>query len=256
LPFLGQAATVSNVKNAAEILHYLTDRSKQKVRDGDTPLLAVFDLDSTLFEVSPRSQAILRDLAAHPKTKEKYPEEMKKLSEIKVQSTDWGILVALKRSQICATLDFFETVRRFWVENFFTNNYLHYDQLYDGALEFVQQLHRAGARIKYLTGRDQHRMGEGTLKTLRQWNLPLEDQKKHLILKPHKSIEDARYKTDKLLELAGRYDEIWFFENEPTIIETVCKEAPQIKVVFVDTVHSGKAKVPKGLPSIKNSFQD
>lgn len=256
MPFDFETATLTGVKNATEILHYLTDRSRQKAQADETPLLAVFDLDSTLFDVSPRTQAILRDLASLPETQGKYPEEVGKLSEIQTHPKDWGIRVALERSQIRSTLDFFETVRNFWVEHFFGNQYLHHDQLYDGALEFVQQIHEAGARIKYLTGRDQARMGEGTLRVLKDWNFPLEDQKKHLILKPHRSMEDARYKTDRLLELSTRYGEVWFFENEPVIIDMVRKEAPQIKIVFVDTVHSGKGTAPEGLPSIRSSFKD
>ncbi|MCB9084736.1 MAG: HAD family hydrolase [Bdellovibrionaceae bacterium] len=255
LPTTIGGVTLATMKNVSEILHYLLDRSRKMKTLDEGPLLAVFDLDSTLFDVSPRTQAILHDLAAHPKTQEKFPEEARQLAGVRSLPKDWGIRVALERSKIRATLDFFETVRTFWVENFFGNDYLHHDRLYDGALEFVQQLYEAGARIIYLTGRDQERMGDGTLRILKSWNLPLDDEERHLILKPHRSIEDARYKTDKLIELNTRYPEVWFFENEPVIIDLVRREAPQIKIVFVDTTHSGRSSAPEDLPAIRGKFK-
>jgi hypothetical protein len=241
--------------NTHEILQFIIKRCDQLKQSGQPPLLAVFDLDSTLFDVSPRTMAIFQALANHPETKRRFPEESSQLSQLKPLPEDWGIKTTLQRSQIRSTLDFFEAVRLFWVENFFSNRYLHFDRLYDGALEFVQQLSDAGATIKYLTGRDQERMWTGTLALIKSLQLPLANEATHLILKPHRSLEDARYKTDILQNLSQRYPEIWFFENEPTSIIMVRKELPSIKVIFVDTVHSGQNEAPTGLPSIKKNFR-
>lgn len=242
--------------NATEIKTLLCDLARERKQNPDlTPLLAVFDLDSTLFEVSPRTQAILEDFSKHPLMQSRFPEETQKLSQVFADPKDWGIRPTLERSQIKATLDFFESFRTFWVEKFFSNDFLHHDQLYDGALEFVHDLHQAGAVIKYLTGRDQMRMGEGTLRVLKKWNFPLAHPETHLILKPHPHMEDALYKVDRLRILSQRYDEIWFFENEPVIIHAVRDKLPDIKVIFVDTIHSGQSSPPDGIPRIKSSFK-
>ncbi|MCC7403914.1 MAG: HAD family hydrolase [Bdellovibrionales bacterium] len=243
------------MNNAHEILQFIIKRCEHLKQNGRPPLLAVFDLDSTLFDVSPRTKAIFQSLASHPETKRRFPEESSVLSQLQPLPEDWGIKATLQRSQIRATLDFFEAVRLFWVENFFSDRYLHFDRLYDGALEFVQQLSEAGATIKYLTGRDHERMGAGTLAAIKASQLPLANESTHLILKPHRNLDDARYKTDNLKALSDRYPEIWFFENEPTIIKLVRVELPNVKVIFVDTVHSGQNEAPTGLPSIKKSFR-
>lgn len=244
------------MKNPSEIMQLLCDlaRERQSLPEA-SPLLAVFDLDSTLFEVSSRTQAIIDEFAIHPETIHKYPNEAELLAKVTSHPTDWGIRPTLERSQIRSTWDFFEAIRIFWVERFFSNHYLHLDRLYDGALEFVQSLHEAGATIKYLTGRDQERMGEGTLRVLRQWNFPVENPDTHLILKPHRSMEDSQYKVDQLKNLAEHFDEIWFFENEPVIIHQVISQLPQVKVIFVDTIHSGKAEAPENLPKINARFR-
>lgn len=244
------------MKNAFEIKRVICDLARQRKELKDsTPLLAVFDLDSTLFEVSPRTQVILREFATHNETKRRYPREAIELEQIIIHPIDWGIRPPLERSQIRSTLDFFETLRTFWVERFFSSDYLQHDVLYEGALEFVQELHEAGATIKYLTGRDHERMGRGTLEVLGQWNFPVQNPHSHVILKPHQSLEDAAYKVERLINLSSRYEEIWFFENEPVIIHEVISKVPKVKVIFVDTIHSGKAETPVDLPSIKGSYK-
>lgn len=244
------------MKSAKEIRKQLCELARQRqTEEGVAPLLAIFDLDSTLFEVSPRSQAILEEFIAHPEAQSRYPEEIVELEKLTIHPLDWGIRPTLERSQIRSTWDFFETVRDFWVERFFNNNYLHHDKLYEGALEFVQELHGAGATIKYLTGRDRERMGEGTLRVLRERMFPIANPHSHVILKPHSSLEDAAYKVERIRELSKRYDEIWFFENEPVIIHEVRAQLPHVNVVFVETIHSGKADAPKNIPRIKDSFK-
>lgn len=214
----------------------------------------VFDLDSTLFCVSPRSQQILRDLAEELEFKRRYPSETEKLKVIEALPTDWGIRMMLERSKIHSTIGFFEEVRSYWVEHFFSNDYLKYDIPYEGAVEFVNYVYAQGLDVWYLTGRDIVRMQEGSLKSLRQWNLPLRHPHQ-LTMKPKPGLNDEEFKVERLREWIGVGKEIIFFENEPVIIEKVRRDLPQVQIVFMESVHSGRSESPTDLLSLPMSFK-
>ena len=55
-----------------------------------TKNLLVFDLDSTLFDVSPRTKKILQDYTLDPKHDKIYPKELEILKEVEIQVGDWG----------------------------------------------------------------------------------------------------------------------------------------------------------------------
>ncbi|MCB0411583.1 MAG: HAD family hydrolase [Bdellovibrionales bacterium] len=215
--------------------------------------LFVFDLDSTIFCVSPRTQQILRDLGAQSEFQEKYPEESKILKEIETKPEDWGIRAALTRSGIRSTLEFFETVRTFWVEHFFSSNYLHLDLPYEGAIEYLHQLDQAGAHLRYLTGRDSERMRKGTLKSFEQWKIPLKSGD-DLIMKPRQGLKDEDYKVRYLKTFVGEFKSVYFFENEPLILNKVREDVPEVQLVFMESVHSGKSTAPSGLPTLKMTY--
>ena len=206
-------------------------------------LVAIFDLDSTVFDVSPRTEQIMKNLAANADFQKRYPEQCKALSKISVESTDWGIKDSLSRHKIEGTIDFFEEVREHWKTYFFHNDYLHLDQPYEGAIEYIKELHKKGARIVYLTGRDVHRMGEGTKRVLLNWELPVNDHHK-LILKPQKGMDDATFKRDVIIEIEAEHDETWLFENEPVNISIVERYCPNVKIVFLDSTHSNREDSP------------
>jgi hypothetical protein len=223
------------------------EASQQKVA-------AIFDIDSTLFCVSPRNQAILRNLAATEEFQRDYPEAARALEQVTVNPSDWGVKATLERLQMQVDEKLIDTIRKHWRENFFSNHYLHHDEMYPSASDYVRQLHSLGATILYLTGRWQKRMRSGTLDALRKWNFPLENEE-NLIMKPNEEQADEGFKVTVLKRLLPWYDHIWFFENEPVIIDLVRKELPQVQVVFVDTVHSGRNEAPKDLMTIKGNYQ-
>lgn len=231
------------------MLKQILDRAEQLKSKGQ--LLAVFDLDSTLFDVSPRTQKILQDFTREEKIQKIYPMELTSLEKVNVQSSDWGVKEAIKRTQLKATLDFFEAVREYWIEHFFSDFYLHYDHPYDGAVEFVQNLARSGAKIIYLTGRDIERMGKATPEVLNKWKFPIEDPS-DVIMKPKKGMSDSQFKLEIMQELHSQYPETWFFENEPANILLIEKHLPTIKIIFFDSTHSGRADIPFHLPKLKN----
>lgn len=215
--------------------------------------LVVFDLDSTLFDVSPRLQRILLDFAAQPLNQKRFPEQVALFKNIKALQTDWGIQNALQRAGLDGHHpEFQEAVREYWQKNFFSNHYLQFDDLYDGALEFTLAVDKAGAEIAYLTGRDVERMGTGSVETLERWGFPLHDKAK-LVLKPHRSMDDAQFKTDYFIEAdKENYEKIYFFENEPVNLVHLAQFCPHVEMIFFQSTHAGKAQPPENLPRIMN----
>lgn len=214
--------------------------------------LVVFDLDSTLFDVGPRLEKILIDFADVPQHQIQFPEQTKIIKTLKIHKNDWGVKDTLIRAGFNHEhQDLQQAMKEFWLKTFFSNEYLKYDRPYPGAVEFVQKIEKLGAEIAYLTGRDIHRMGTGSVETLKQWNFPLDDSKAKLILKPHRSMDDGEFKKDWFLALEpDQYSHIWFFENEPVNINLIQIHLPHVQLVFFDSTHSKKEQPPENIPSI------
>ncbi|MFZ4405633.1 MAG: HAD family hydrolase [Pseudobdellovibrionaceae bacterium] len=230
-----------------QILLQIRDLKQQGRR-----IQVVFDLDSTLFDVSPRLQKILMDFANHPEYQQQFSQHLPLFQRIQTEKKDWGIRAALIRAGYKEDHpDFHNTIRDFWVQHFFSNSYLHYDLPYAGAQDYVNAVAQAGAEIVYLTGRDQERMAIGSEEVLKRWNFPLQPPQSELALKPHKSMDDAEFKKDWfLLNREKNYDKIWFFENEPVNIHLIDQHCAEVDMIFLDTTHAGKAEAPLHLPTI------
>lgn len=215
----------------------------------------VFDLDSTLYNVSVRTQKIVLDFANDPHFQEKYPEETHRLKTIQVQPKDWGLREPLERHAVRGTISFFEDLRNFWRTRFFSNEYLVYDIPYPGAVDYVNSI-AAAVRVVYLTGRDRPQMYEGTVASLLQHQFPLGNHDSTLFMKPAKgSAEDEDYKANMLSELKRQHSLIYFFENEPVILNKVRAIHPDINMIFMDTVHCGRETPPPDLPVIPGRFE-
>ena len=217
------------------------------------PVAAIFDLDSTLFCVSPRTRAILHQLASDPAFQSQFETEANQLKTAEVRPTDWGLKTVLLRHTPTAPMDFFRRVRDYWRSHFFSSHFLHQDEIYPFADEYVRHLESLGATIFYLTGRPESAMREGTLQALAKWRFPL-PAPGHLLMKPDHVEADEHFKTLALKDLTRRFKHIWFFENEPVIIHEVRSALPQVRMVFVDSVHSGKASPPLDLPKIGMTY--
>jgi hypothetical protein len=216
--------------------------------------LAVFDLDSTLFDVSPRLKKILHDFAMDPDHRARFPDACQILEKAETFRSDWGIKDAVIRAGLDSHHpEFHQALKQFWLQHFFSNEYLDFDIPYEGAVEFVQEVAQIGADIVYLTGRDVHRMGEGSRDVLLKWEFPLQAPQSQLVLKPQKGMDDAEFKSQWFAQLPlGHYEKIWFFENEPVNVNLVRLQHQHIEVVFFESTHSRKAEAPKDLPRILN----
>lgn len=217
--------------------------------------LVVFDLDSTLFNVTKRTEKILKDFSKLTEVRNKFPHLAQKISEIQIEHNDWGIYPALDRLSI-QDENFKALLKKYWIQHFFSNHYLQYDHPYDGAVDFVNYIHdQTPAHILYLTGRDEIRMLDGTEKCLEQWGFPLENSSKtELVLKANPGHEDKIYKSEVLQEYSKKFSSIYFFENEPVIINEVEKNHTHIQFIFMKSVHSGKESLNSEHPYIEMSF--
>ena len=220
--------------------------------------LAVFDLDSTLFDVSPRVERILLEFAAEPYHQKKFPEQIQLFKDIRTHRKDWGFQNALERAGLDGQHpELQEAVRDYWYTRFFSNDYLQYDLPYDGAVEYVNGVANRGAEVIYLTGRDVERMGAGSALTMKNWGFPLDDRQTQLVLKPHKSLDDAEFKTNWFKCIPqDQYAHIWFFENEPVNIHHLRRQLPHVNVVFFESTHAGKAAPPEDIPKIMHFLLD
>lgn len=226
--------------NLNEILNKARSNAAQNLRT-----LAVFDLDSTLFNVSTRTQKILHEYAeTHSK------EDLKK---VEIRKEDWGLKEALFREgySVEKDLEMLNAIRDFWSARFFSSEYLHYDIPYPGAVSFVQDLADTGCEINYLTGRDQARMGKGSAEVLKKWGFPLTDS--NLFLKPEKTQDDELFKHDWFKKLNhSNYEKIFFFENEPVNVNAILNSCPEVEIIFLDTTHARKQEVTAKLQRIKH----
>ncbi len=212
-----------------------------------------FDLDSTLFCVSFRTQAILRSLGRDPKFQAQFEKQAAVLAEVEVLPTDWGLRSLMQRYHPEGPQEFFKQVRDYWRSRFFSSHFLDHDQIYPAANEYVRHLHELGADVFYLTGRPETLMRSGTLSSLAKFGFPLVSDSR-LLMKPLEVETDEHYKTTTLKSLAPKFDHIWFFENEPVIINEVRAAVPNVRIVFVNSVHSGRAPTPTDLPTIGMGF--
>ena len=207
--------------------------------------LCVFDLDSTLICVSERTRKILQTAASHEDFKHW---KMDFLKEVVVKPTDFRLKDILQRASLDLSDKQYRSLFKFWGLHFFSNSFLKYDSLYKGVQNYLKLLSEH-THIMYLTARSRKRMGEGTYEQIKKWNLPLKKES-DLIMKPNDYTEDAFYKRTQLERLVQEYKNIWFFENDPVIINHVNRFLPQIQIIFMQSASSKHQSLQKSFPTI------
>ena len=216
--------------------------------------LAIFDLDSTLIDVRHRTLRIFKDFVSLERTKKEFPKAFDVISNTSSLLPNRYFIEDHIKDLNLDELgeEFLKEFLEFWKEGFFSNTYLKYDLPYPGALDFVMKMKGYPVKIVYLTGRDRPRMKEGTYKSLLNIGFPMSEDTQ-LILKPRKSMDDALYKKEVIFKFDKRYHPIWFFENEPFVVNPIAEEFSHINVVFFDSNHSHREVTPNSkIPSIKS----
>jgi hypothetical protein len=217
------------------------------------PFLAVFDLDSTLLDLTLRVSTIVDDFAEDPVCQAAHPEECRQLKNVKILPTDWGLETPLRRAGMKPEGKFFQALQHYWHERFFSDSHMKHDEPLPGAVEYVQELHLSGAHIMYLSARDIPRMGAGTEISLQENHFPLAPGTAEIVLKPEIEMDDAQFKLEVLQGIEHKYERIWLFENEPVNINLIAKHCPQIGMVFIESTHSGREQVSVNL---EDKWQD
>jgi len=204
--------------------------------------LIIFDLDSTLYEVAPRTHGILVEWVEA--RREHLPSEISHalgaidVTQVGYSPQDIFSVVGLS-PELPHIARACEDFREFWRPRFFSNEYLPLDRPYAGAPEFARYLHDQGAVIFYLTGRERKKMVQGTLDNLRRDGFPLRAVE-FLLMKDQTTLSDLDHKvqfTKSLLE-QGRL--IASFENEPRNLAGMHQLYPNAYHVFVETICSNE----------------
>jgi hypothetical protein len=227
----------------------LLDLLKQQIGESKSKhgnAVVIFDLDSTLFNVSPRTLAILQDWIKTDAGKSAQPYfNCLSISDIGYSLDDLWIEKKIPLDLL--------PVKKFWRDHFFDHDYLNLDHMMKGAREFVHQVYDAGANITYLTGRDSPTMYFGTAAQLQQHELPVDRNRTRLILKAKRHHDDVEFKSTTIKQLNETFGKIVAnFENEPKNLVAMAKAVPAAKHIFIETNCSGHpAPVIEGLIRLK-----
>ena len=232
--------TLNKLIDQRESLKKALQLAKGKGRQG----FFVFDMDSTLFCMKYRTEAIIKNCLKDPVFCSKFPESLDIIRQVEVTKRDWSVREILSRYGCFEGSPLSLAVEKIWRKHFFTNDYLHLDKPYKGAALFAQHVCQQGASLYYLTARSRKSMGEGTVQSLKKWDFPLPSEKS-LIMKEDSAKEDGDYKLEHLKKLLKKSDTVLFFENEPVILNKVAQALPQIHLFWMDSAHSRQEKPPE-----------
>lgn len=213
-------------------LQYLVEIGKNEIANGLNPFI-LFDLDSTLFDNSPRVHKIIQDFIIEHK--ETYPEEIEKMSQIKRQDIVWGIKENLKKVGILHD-EISDKVIRYWFDRFFSNDYI-IDVPLKGANQFIQDIDNAGIRTIYLTGRFES-MRQGTERNIMEHGFPLDKSGENLVLKPDPRMPDHTFKHQAMESMKKFGNMLAGFENEPLNSNIFQEHYPESHIFFLETNHS------------------
>jgi hypothetical protein len=205
--------------------------------------LVLLDLDSTLYEVGPRTHQILREWMATEEA-QAFPQVCRAIEKLHKSQVGYS----LKDTFEAMGLDLTQSevahaerlAKKFWAARFFRSEYLQYDHAYEGAARFAQELHRLGAEIVYLTGRDEPGMGDGTRARLKQDGFPWAIDRTHLLMKAAPELDDLEHKLAAGTYVREHGTLVASFENEPPNLVALYDQFPEAMHVFVDTVCSDR----------------
>ncbi len=230
----------------SEILSLIANKVKTLATLGPKPVV-LLDLDSTLYEVAPRSYGIIREWIqlSGSKLQPQLLEVLHRLEESHVgyslNDTLHALGLDIKSPEIMALA---ADLKTYWWPRFFSNDYLRLDRPYPGAVEFASELSKLGAHLIYLTGRERAKMEGGTIANLKRDEFPQGDRTT-LWMKEDSDLDDMTYKLQAAKRVRMYGDLVASFENEPRNLVGLSSLYPNAFHVFVETVCS-ETPAPKG----------
>lgn len=226
-----------------DILGDLLLKAQDDVEHGNHPIM-IFDLDDTIFDAGSRTLAILNDLSNDPDLRGDFPDLSKNLAslskdDIYYEFSDNLDMLGIKSSALR------EKATKYWNDRFFKSCDI--DAIHQEAKNFVLQAHAKGVHVVYLTGRDEPRMKDCTVKSLRLNGLPM-GAAATLMLKPAKEMPDVEFKQEAFKIISQIGVVVAGFDNEPANVNAMEVEFPEAEIVFINTRHSNRPDQP--FPSI------
>lgn len=208
---------------------------------GERPVV-VFDLDGTLFDARPRTQAICLEYAEE--VANDFPDVAERLRPL--QATDvHSLLSATLRDCGLTHPDVVRDITQFWHDRYFGDEYLQHDLPSAGAAAFVQACHESGATVLYLSGRDIPGMLLGTVAALRDNGFPVGSSGVELVLKPDATMPDESFKRAIIPMLSRVGTVIAAFDNEPANCNAILDSYADAYVALLETLQVPGAPLPR-----------
>lgn len=208
--------------------------------------MVIFDVDGTLLDNRPRILQIIKEYGEKELAKVR-PEDAAKIANLQIYQIQYRLTDTL--TQIAVTDPaVVNNAAVFWSQRFFNDDYLKYDAPTPGSVNFVRTLYSNGARIIYLTARDQPRQLIGTVKSLRDHGYPIGIQGTELIMKPTLNTQDAIFKQQVTNYMRHYGKVIATFDNEPANANVYRRAFPDATVILYAAPHSPNP--PPLLPNI------
>ncbi len=226
----------------AEVVSLVAKRTGQR-----RSTIAIFDLDGTLFDNRTRTMFILREIS------EKFDAKCPSLSSAFTRFQDLSVIdysldVTLRRLRVTSPAEV-RLIKQEWARRFFSDEYQKYDMPLPGAKAYVDKVHRAGATVIYLTGRDVGRMLVGTTEVLRLYGFPVGVAGTMTIVKKESGQDDELFKKEVSGYIARLGEVVAVFENEPANSNILQARFPGAASFFVETQHRPGA--PRLRPGIR-----
>lgn len=197
----------------------------------------IFDVDGTILDIRPRVLRIVHEYAKDELEKVR-PQLSEQILKMELDDIQYAIADTLKNGGIQEDA-LITNGSIFWAERFFSTDYLMSDVPNRGILDFVRKLYASGARIVYLTGRDQPRQLEGTIRVLQKFGFPVGLQGTELIMKPTSTMPDAIFKQRITSYLRSTGKVIAAFDNEPANVNVYRRAfGSETFSVLFETLHS------------------
>lgn len=223
---------------------------RSEVRAGRVPIV-VFNIDGTIFDNRPRSQAILRDFIAYGG--DSYAEIADSVYALRQDSINYYVVDSFRSAGI-ANLFFMESALKYWSDHFFSNRYVVYDLPINGSVAFINEMHDAGALIVYLSGRGRTTMLEGTIQSLNMAGFPVASSRTLLVMKPSPRENNLTYKAREYQSIARLGKVVAAFENDPRAAVAMQGAWPHAQIIVIATPHEGDT-APLSRTAVLNSYR-
>ena len=237
-------------KHGTDALESVISRIRERTV-GQKSTLAIFDLDGTLFDNRTRTMFILREISE--KFDDKAPQLAAAFENFRDLSIiDYSLDVTFKRLGVRSPAEI-AFVKQEWARRFFSDEYQKYDMPISGAKAYVERVHKAGATVIYLTGRDVGRMLVGTTEVLRLYGFPVGVEGTMTIVKKEFQQDDELFKREVSAYIDRLGEVMAIFENEPANSNILQARFPEAASFFVLTQHKPNApELNTGIHRIKD----